>query len=48
MQPAAARQLPVLPDRPQPYALWFVVGLLAGLIGSFAVLVMTLWSRSDA
>jgi hypothetical protein len=41
MQSAGARQLSVSPHAPQPYALWFVVGLLAGLIGSFAVLAMT-------
>ncbi len=38
---AAARQLPASPGAPRPYALWFVVGLLAGLVGSFAVLAMT-------
>jgi hypothetical protein len=41
VESATARQLPVPSDAPQPYALWFVVGLLAGLVGSFAVLAMT-------
>jgi hypothetical protein len=41
LESASTRRLPVPSYAPQPYALWFVVGLLAGLIGSFAVLAMT-------
>jgi hypothetical protein len=41
VQSVTALQLPASPAAPQPYAFWFVVGLLAGLVGSFAVLAMT-------
>lgn len=37
----ATRQAPVLRAQSRPYAFWFAVGLLAGLIGSFAVIIMT-------
>ena len=40
-QSVGAQHLPAPSYAPQPYALWFVVGLLAGLVGSFAVLAMT-------
>jgi hypothetical protein len=36
-----ARPLSASPAAPRAYAFWFAIGLLAGLIGSFAVVIMT-------
>jgi hypothetical protein len=41
IQPSNLRPLPALPKAPRPYAFWFAIGLLAGLIGSLTVIVMT-------
>jgi hypothetical protein len=38
VRPAVAP--PVPPIAPRPYVFWFAIGLLAGLIGSFTVVVM--------
>ncbi len=38
--PAAFRPVAGSRDRPKPYAFWFAVGLLAGLVGSFAVILI--------
>jgi len=32
--------MPVRPATPRPYSFWFAVGLLAGLAGSFAVILL--------
>jgi len=40
-QSPIGRDLPKLRNIPQPYAFWFAIGLLAGLIGSFAVIIIT-------
>jgi hypothetical protein len=41
-QSSSLSQLPDLRVAPRPYTFWFAVGLLAGLIGSFAIIVLTI------